>query len=109
MESPQPDLAAALDRLWTKFLPEIRERVSTIELAVRSLSEGGLDTERQHAAGSAAHKLAGVLGTFHLERGTELARELELIFLGAEAPCPDSAPHLAAMVADLRSVVNSRT
>jgi chemotaxis protein histidine kinase CheA len=109
MESPQPDLAAALDRLWTKFLAEIRERVSTIESAVRSVSEDELDAECQQAAGAAAHKLAGVLGTFQLERGTELARELELIFLGSEAPRSDSAPRLAAMVAELHSVVNSRS
>ncbi|HVU47708.1 MAG TPA: Hpt domain-containing protein, partial [Terracidiphilus sp.] len=81
MESPtakpvQPDLTAALDRLWVRFLPEIRERVTIVESAIQTLSSGALSAEQKEAAASAAHKLAGVLGTFSLHRGTELAREL---------------------------------
>jgi HPt (histidine-containing phosphotransfer) domain-containing protein len=104
----QPDLSAALDRLWTRFLPEIRERVAKIESAAQSLGHGELDTEQREAAASAAHKLAGVLGTFSLEHGTALARELELAFSGADAAHPDAAPRLAAKTAELRAVIESR-
>jgi len=100
----QPDLTAALDRLWARFLPEIRERVSVIESAIQSLAAGSLTAERQEAAASAAHKLAGVLGTFNLQRGTELARALELQFSGA----PDSAAHLSPLISELRSIIETR-
>jgi HPt (histidine-containing phosphotransfer) domain-containing protein len=89
----QANLAAALDRLWARFLPEIRERVAVVDAA-----------EQKDAAASAAHKLAGVLGTFSLARGTELARELELQFSGT----PASASQLASIASELRAVIDSR-
>jgi HPt (histidine-containing phosphotransfer) domain-containing protein len=106
-KTAQPDLAAALDRLWAKFLPEIQERVTILESAVQSLGAGSLHPEQREAAHSAAHKLAGVLGTFNLERGTVLARELEMT-LFADHPDPDSSARLAGTTAELRSVIESR-
>jgi HPt (histidine-containing phosphotransfer) domain-containing protein len=103
-KTAQPDLSAALDRLWVRFLPEISERVSVIESAVRMLDVAPLTDEQKQAAGSAAHKLAGVLGTFGLHRGTELARELEL----ALSASPDNPPRLAALTAELRTIIESR-
>lgn len=107
MEPPatKPDLSAALDRLWARFLPEIRERVNVIEAAAQALAVGTLSTEQKEAAASAAHKLAGVLGTFSLHRGTELARTLELQLTGT----PDSTTGLAALVSELRVLIESRT
>ena len=99
-----PDLSAALDRLWTRFLPEIRERVSAIDSAIEALAANSLAAGQKEAAASAAHKLAGVLGTFSLHRGTELARELELQFTGA----PDSAAQLEPLAAELRTIIESR-
>jgi HPt (histidine-containing phosphotransfer) domain-containing protein len=106
MEPPaeQPSLNAALDRLWARFLPLTRERLSIIEAAIQSLAAGTLASEEKEAAASAAHKLAGVLGTFSLARGTELARELELQFTAT----PDSATKLAPVAAELRSLIESR-
>ncbi|HEY1768377.1 MAG TPA: Hpt domain-containing protein [Terracidiphilus sp.] len=110
MESPnkiaQPDLVIALDRLWAKFLPEVRERVTIVESAVESLDAGSLHPDQREAAHAAAHKLAGVLGTFNLERGTVLARELEMVF--TDHPDPDSSPRLREMTAELHSVIESR-
>jgi HPt (histidine-containing phosphotransfer) domain-containing protein len=100
----QANLAAALDRLWARFLPEIRERVAVVDAAVQGLAAGSLGAEQKDAAASAAHKLAGVLGTFSLARGTELARELELQFSGT----PASASQLASIASELRAVIDSR-
>ena len=100
----QPNLAAALDRLWARFLPEIRERVAVVDAAVQALAAGSLGAGQKDAAASAAHKLAGVLGTFSLARGTELARELELQFSGT----PASASQLASIASELRAVIDSR-
>lgn len=107
-KAAQPGLTAALDRLWARFLPEIRERVSVIESAVEALAAGPLSAGQRDAAASAAHKLAGVLGTFSLARGTELARELELQFSGETDSAPDSTPHLASIAAELRSLIEGR-
>jgi HPt (histidine-containing phosphotransfer) domain-containing protein len=100
----QPNLAAALDRLWARFQPEIRERIEVIESAVQSIAANSLTAGQKEAAASAAHKLAGVLGTFSLHRGTDLARELELQFTGTPGPTAG----LAALAIELRSIVENR-
>jgi HPt (histidine-containing phosphotransfer) domain-containing protein len=100
------DLTAAIERLWARFLPEFRERIAIVEAAAQSLAAGALTPEQREAAHAAAHKLSGTLGTFTLPRGTDLARELELAF--AAAPDPASAPRLAALAAELRTLIESR-
>ena len=91
--APKPVLAAALDQLWTRFLPQIRERVSILESAARSL---------------AAHKLAGVLGTFNLSHGTGLARQLEVFYSAEGAPDPIFAAQAAALASELHTIVETR-
>jgi HPt (histidine-containing phosphotransfer) domain-containing protein len=102
--APQPSLTAALDRLWTRFLPEIRERAAVLDAAIQAAAAGSLGVEQKEAAASAAHKLAGVLGTFNLQRGTELARQLELQFNGT----PDSAAQLSSLASEMRSLIENR-
>jgi HPt (histidine-containing phosphotransfer) domain-containing protein len=105
-QAAPPDLAAALDRLWVRFLPELRERVVILESAAQLLSQGALRPELQEAAQAAAHKLAGVLGTFSLDRGTDLARELELLY--TTVPDPSSAARVAQQTSELRALVENR-
>lgn len=109
MEPPSPHISEALDRLWARFLPEIRERVAVLENASASFAAGTLTPEKCASAHAMAHKLAGVLGTFNLARGTELAREAELLYERENGPDPASAPRLAAISAELRSLVESRS
>jgi HPt (histidine-containing phosphotransfer) domain-containing protein len=82
-------MAEALARLWTRFLPEIEQRVSIIEAAAKALTAGSLEEPQREAAHAAAHKLAGTLGTFGLHRGTEIAREAELLL--QKLPLSDAA------------------
>jgi HPt (histidine-containing phosphotransfer) domain-containing protein len=109
MEPASPALSEALDRLWSRFLPEIRERVRVLENAAATLAAGTLTRDECESAHAMAHKLAGVLGTFNLARGTELAREAELIYGREDGPDPASAPRLGAISAELRSLVESRS
>lgn len=104
MENPA-NLASALDRLWIQFLPEMRERVSLIEVAAAACAAGWLTSEQCQAAHDAAHKLAGVLGTFGLAEGTALARELETICAGENGP----DPRAVQLVAALRAVIENRS
>jgi HPt (histidine-containing phosphotransfer) domain-containing protein len=103
--NPQPQIAEALKLLWLKFLPQMQERVAVLEEAGGALQAGALSAEQRTAAGAAAHKLAGVLGTFGLTEGTNLAREAETLFEGS----PDAyATRLREIAALLRNVVSTR-
>lgn len=101
--STQP-MAAALARMWEKFLPEIDARLKILEEAAAA---NPLSSELQAAAHSAAHKLAGSLGMFGLHRGTELARQAELAL--AENPITATQADLAAWAAEIRALIVSRS
>jgi HPt (histidine-containing phosphotransfer) domain-containing protein len=101
-------LSQAIDSLWERFLPDIRERVAVLEAAAEAVAERKLSGKQREAAQAAAHKLAGVLGTFGLTRGTVLARELELTFARESSPNPDASANLAEIAAELRSMVEGR-
>ncbi|MFZ0306513.1 MAG: Hpt domain-containing protein [Terracidiphilus sp.] len=98
-------LAATLELLWVRFLPEIRARVEVLEAAASVLAGGTLTTTQRESATSAAHKLAGTLGTFNLARGTLVARELEQLYGSGDGPCPETA---AKMARELREMVEGR-
>ena len=101
-----PGMAEALARLWTKFVPEITQRVAVLESAVQAMHGGTLSDVLREDAHQAAHKLAGTLGTFGLHRGTELARNTELVLEG-DAPLAGNA-ELTAWIAELRALIDSR-
>lgn len=104
-----PAVSAMLDQLWLKFLPQIQERLSVLDRAAAALAQSNLSPALRAEAHSAAHKLAGSLGTFGLDNGTALAREAENL-LAPEAPLPPDAPYrLDQLVRELRSIILSRT
>ncbi len=105
---PDAAFSQAMDGLWVRFLPEITERVAVLEAAAQAAREGALTGKQREAAQAAAHKLAGVLGTFGLTRGTVLARELELTFARESSPRRDAGAKLAEIAAELRSMVENR-
>jgi HPt (histidine-containing phosphotransfer) domain-containing protein len=108
----EPALAKALDAMWVRFLPEMKERVQVLETTAAEFAAGELSEDGQAAANTAAHKLAGVLGTFGLTRGTVLARELELMYSRENdedaEPDPAFTAKLAQIAAELRTIVENR-
>lgn len=103
-----PSLSEALDGLWVRFRPEIEQRIATLEASAAVLAAHTLTRDQQKAAHAAAHKLAGVLGTFGLAEGTELAREIERLFdpeAGADA---EGVKQCASLAARLRTIVENR-
>jgi HPt (histidine-containing phosphotransfer) domain-containing protein len=107
----RPDAAAlaeAMNRLWAQFLPQLEERVATLESAAAALAAEGLTLELCHEASSAAHKLAGVLGTFGLDVGTDLAREAETLYASPASAAAAGNEHPAALAAQLRNVLSTR-
>lgn len=101
-------MAEAMARLWAKFLPDIEQRVAVVEAAAKTAAAGTLSHAEREAAHAAAHKLAGSLGTFGLQRGTELARQAELAFAGTAELNTQEVAALAASIAELRIVIDER-
>jgi HPt (histidine-containing phosphotransfer) domain-containing protein len=100
-------IAAALDRMWVKFVPDLLDRVGVLEAAARVLATGELTDELRQQAQAAAHKLAGSLGTFGLGRGTELARMLEGRWAAGGLQVSD-AEELGAAAAEIRALIGAR-
>lgn len=101
--SAEDELRTAMKALWDDARPRVLERIATLEDAVAAVLAGGLEEEQREEARAAAHKLAGSLGTFGIERGTEIARGLEDAF--ATVPAHAQVPALAERVLALRRAV----
>ena len=109
MESAgQNSLAEVMDRLWAQFLPQLEERVATLESAAAALAQGTLVPTQREQASAVAHKLAGVLGTFGLDEGTSLARETELAYSGDHHADCAAAPRLSEIASQLRAMLAGR-
>jgi HPt (histidine-containing phosphotransfer) domain-containing protein len=106
--SPPTPLATALDQLWQRFLPEMRQRVALLEAAAHTCAVSTLSTAQTAEAHAVAHKLAGSLGSFNLTRGTVLARQLEMIYAAKDAPGPEHAPALRSLASELHQLIESR-
>src|ERR1700722_15514907 len=104
----QTALAATLDRMWVQFLPKTQERVAVLETAAAEFAANHLSIEQHEAASAAAHKLAGVLGTFGLTRGTVLARELEIMYSRQNDPDPDLVARLVSTSVEIGSIITTR-
>jgi HPt (histidine-containing phosphotransfer) domain-containing protein len=104
----QNALTEALDRMWAQYLPQMEERVAILEASAEAFAARQLSLSQHEAAKGAAHKLAGVLGTFGLTRGTVLAREAEILYSGEPEDDPSIGPRLTSIAAQLKVIVASR-
>jgi HPt (histidine-containing phosphotransfer) domain-containing protein len=93
--------AALLATLWLKVRPIVEERLATLDQAAAAAEAGTLPDAQRQEAGVAAHKLAGALGMYGYDDGTDAARQLELLL--AE-PNP-AAARLVELTAALRKAV----
>jgi HPt (histidine-containing phosphotransfer) domain-containing protein len=101
-------ISRALDYMWERHRSQILERVAVLEAAASAVIAKSLTKSEREAGQAAAHKLAGTLGMFNLNRGTDLARELEVAYLSESAPDVESGIHLASLAAELRTMIESR-
>jgi HPt (histidine-containing phosphotransfer) domain-containing protein len=104
----QSSIVEAMNRLWAQFLPQIEERVKILETAARALDNGTLTGEQSEQAAAAAHKLAGVLGTFGLAKGTDLSREAEAFYSAPVTVNICSHGRLAEIASQLRVMLATR-
>jgi HPt (histidine-containing phosphotransfer) domain-containing protein len=110
LEDKEKKLQSLLAGLWERSQDAIAERMEILEEAKSLAAAGKLDTPARLRAVGAAHKLAGVLGTFGLPKGTELAREAEEIFEREAIVGPAEVKRLGALLSDLANLIReSRT
>lgn len=106
--SPQgaPDEVAGklhdlLSTLWSRSQQTIGDRLNVLRATHHSLSENHTDAQARKSGADAAHKLAGILGTFGLPEGTELARRTEVML---ESPAPIEGRELDSMHHDIEKL-----
>ncbi|HKO10912.1 MAG TPA: Hpt domain-containing protein [Acidobacteriaceae bacterium] len=108
MTDAAAQLAAKLNELWRASRPLILERMAVLHATQTALAANLADTAARREAREAAHKLAGVLGTFGLPRGSELASALEKILMADTPLTADDLTTLTTHIAELESVIASK-
>jgi HPt (histidine-containing phosphotransfer) domain-containing protein len=88
-----------LAQLWKKNLPTVRERLDLLDKFGAAASSGKLDEPTRVEALNIAHKLAGSLGMYGYQQGTEVASKMESIL---KSPTPETLLTLRALSVDLR-------
>ena len=100
MGKPTPDkIDDILARLWRKNLPTIRERLDLMDKFGAAAASLTLDEPTRIEALGIAHKLAGSLGMYGYQQGTEVASKIERIL---KSPTPETLATLQTLAADLR-------
>ncbi|MBW4445207.1 MAG: response regulator [Plectolyngbya sp. WJT66-NPBG17] len=92
-----------LAQLWEQYRGLMEERFAVLQQAAHTYP---LSIELRSAAESAAHKLAGVLGMFDRDEGTQIARQLEKQF-GEQAELPTE--EVRSLVQRLGNILNLST
>ncbi|HEY4050511.1 MAG TPA: Hpt domain-containing protein [Acidobacteriaceae bacterium] len=93
--------------IWERSKTTVAQRVEILRDATTAAAKGGLDETGRLRAVDSAHKLAGVLGTFGLPRGTELAREAEETFGNVEGLSRAEFERLRSIMDELDSLVRT--
>lgn len=106
MSGPGNQIDQMLLTIWRKNYPILIERVSLLKKACSALTNNALDETTRSDAHAAAHKLAGVLGTFGLKEGSSIASELENS-LDAQAN-PPGEQNFCALVEKLAAMIEAK-
>jgi HPt (histidine-containing phosphotransfer) domain-containing protein len=88
-----------LTQLWKKNLPTIRQRLDLLDQFGSAAVSGTLEEQTRTEALRIAHNLAGSLGMYGYQQGTEVAAKMERIL---KSPTPETLVTLRSLAADLR-------
>ena len=94
-----------LEQMWFKYQAKMSERMSVLKNAVSTVKNKQLSPEIQHNAERSAHKLAGVLGMFSRDTGTEIARSIETLLQDNSVLNEPQQEKFVALVRDLDSLL----
>ena len=104
-QSQEQKLQAMISALWERSRHTVAERAQLLQSAGELWNQNRLDAATKLRAVDSAHKLAGVLGTFGLPRGTDLAREAELLFGQSTPPDKAEIERLQLLLAELTRLI----
>ena len=105
-QSQEQKLQSMISALWERSRHTVVERAALLRTAGELLVDNRLDQATQRSAVDSAHKLAGVLGTFGLPRGTDLAREAEELFGQPMPPSKPEIERLQVLLAELTHLID---
>lgn len=69
-----PEISGPLRKIWDKHWPSLKQKAESLVLVDHELLG---DPERRQEVQRCAHQLAGTVGSFGLQRATDLSREIE--------------------------------
>ena len=97
----EPTFQASLATLWSKYQGLMSQRVESLTAVATAVRDNHMTPDLQADAMQAAHKLAGVLGMFELDDGSDIARELETILESGNAARLQQLPTLVQQLVEL--------
>jgi HPt (histidine-containing phosphotransfer) domain-containing protein len=119
MADPRPPQAAPeevtgklhdlLATLWSRSRETISERLDVLRTTHRALRANPADKNARRAGADAAHKLAGILGTFGLPEGTNLARHAEVMLESAAPIRPFDLESLQKAIDQLHLMIEAKS
>ena len=104
---PAKEMDDLLQALWVKNYPILVERLKLIRAAESKLNAGYLDEPARQDGEEAAHKLAGILGTFGLPKGSVLASKIEVLLASDASARVQRATELSSWVQELETAIAS--
>src|SRR5664279_3197827 len=101
-------LQILLQQLWITSQTTVAQRIETLQNAQIRMEQNSLDARIRKQAADAAHKLAGILGTFGLPQGSTLALQVETA-MEHDATVTLDTKELAAILDELSRLVAQKS
>ena len=83
-KTPKEQHIEALTIAWSKYQSKSHQQIITLDSAIKALKQGNISTSDRLSAIVTAHSLAGNLGLFGFDYGSELARQIEQLLQGEQ-------------------------
>jgi HPt (histidine-containing phosphotransfer) domain-containing protein len=98
-----------LATLWARSRQTISDRLDVLRHTHRALRANPADKHARRAGADAAHKLAGILGTFGLPEGTDLARRVEVMLESSATIKPYDLESLQRTIDRLHQMIEAKS
>ena len=99
----------AVEQMWEQYQELMAKRISVLKTAAAAIENGQLSKELEHSAQREAHKLAGVLGMFERFTGSQLAKEIEQLFVKQDSQAQNTLPSLIRQLDEMLALSESQT
>lgn len=96
----------AMSGLWNKYQGLMMQRLEVLQQTAKALKTDILTPELRQSGAQAAHKLAGVLGMFELDTGTQISRDIEKILTQDGSLSTAQKQQLLSLIQQLEDLLN---